>query len=118
MRFSDLVVSYVQSDPFSVSGETLDPKTCMKFFSIPGTTGDPVDIPTEVAAAFGAQFEAEKACIVSEIAERNQECFEMEMEKLENWANDLKEGLIGDIEKQLKQATSTTELFTIRWSVE
>jgi len=55
-------------------------------------------MPADVSQRLSAQLESEKTRIVDEVANRGKEYFESEMEKLENWADDLKENL----EQELK----------------
>lgn len=55
--------------------------------------------PLGVIQELNARFEAARASVLSEITERNGRFFEDEIEKLERWAEDLKEGL----ESELKE---------------
>ena len=66
---------------------------------VAGEVGDKRDPTEAVQTRLDDQFEAEKAKIIQDVTERNQAYFVAEMDKLENWADDLKQGL----EQELKE---------------
>jgi len=80
-------------------GTPLDQETCEKLFEVGGRTGGEAEIPVAVLEKMTDQFEASKAAVLAQIAERNSRFFDDEIEKLERWAEDLKEGL----EQELKE---------------
>jgi len=80
-------------------GGPLDQETCEKLFEIGGRAGSEVEIPATVLEKLATEFEASKAAVLTQIAERNSRFFDEEIEKLERWAEDLKEGL----EHELKE---------------
>jgi superfamily II DNA or RNA helicase len=80
-------------------GHPIDPETCTRLFMVVGEVGEALDIPVTIQTQLDDQFEAEKATIVQDVTERNQAYFVAEMDKLDNWAEDLKQGL----EQELKE---------------
>jgi len=89
-------------------GIPLDQETCEKLFEVGGRVGAPLvgarvtqeaEIPAAVSEKLAAFFESSKADVLAQIAERNSRFFDEEIEKLERWAEDLKEGL----EHELKE---------------
>lgn len=84
---------------FADGGEPLDQETCERLFDVGGRAGDAVRTCESAAAALDGQFCTERSRILAEIGERNNRFFEEEIDKLERWAEDLKEGL----EHELKE---------------
>ena len=80
-------------------GTVLDAEICGRLFAVGGETGDKTMAPPEVLSVLRGETESAKSRIVSATAERNKQYFEAEMEKLEAWAEDLKENL----ERELKE---------------
>jgi len=89
-----LVFSAIDDDDYR-----LDEETCERLFMIAGESGKERNIPDPVQTLLDDQFETRKAQIVQDVTQRNQTYFEAEMDKLENWAEDLKQGL----ERELKE---------------
>jgi superfamily II DNA or RNA helicase len=81
------------------SGEGLDQETCERLFDVAGSLTQASAPPSNVSQELEARLEAARAGVLSEIGERNGRFFEDEIEKLERWAEDLKEGL----ESELKE---------------
>jgi len=80
-------------------GDTLDTETCTKLFGIAAEQGPETTLPENVATNLGTGTSLAADSIVHSITERNQQYFEAEMDKLEIWADDLKQGL----ERELKE---------------
>lgn len=80
-------------------GAPLDQETCEKLFEVGGRASGGVDITSEVSERLATQLDVSKAATLAQIAERNSRFFDEEIEKLERWAEDLKEGL----EQELKE---------------
>ncbi len=88
------------------TGEPLSPETCAKFFSVAVGVGEPCALPQDVQAHLQTQFAEQQVGLLDATARRNQDYFESEMEKLENWANDLKDGLerdLKDLDREIKE---------------
>ncbi len=88
------------------TGEPLSPETCAKFFGVAVGMGGPCALPQDVQVHLQTQFAEQQAGLLDATARRNQDYFESEMEKLENWANDLKDGLerdLKDLDREIKE---------------
>lgn len=89
------------------NGETLPPDVCRKLFSVDGTLGDEVPLPIEMDRRLQTLTETEQNGILGGIGERNRSCFETESEKLDRWADDLKNQLeteLRDLDRDIKDA--------------
>jgi ERCC4-related helicase len=98
-------------------GKILDQETCMKFFSVPGTIGQELQLPSGIVEQLCSCVESEKAKVIGEISQRGKEYFVSEMDKLERWAEDLKENLeqeLKELDKEIratkKEARQATDL--------
>ena len=63
--------------------------------------------PETVQTLLDDQFETKKAQIVQDVTKRNQTYFEAEMDKLENWAEDLKQSLERELKELDREIKST-----------
>jgi superfamily II DNA/RNA helicase len=79
------------------SGEILDSEICERFFSLNAVVGKAITI--QHGDKMKASFYKQKAAVLHKIDERNANFFNEEMQKLDSWADDLKNSL----EMQLKQ---------------
>lgn len=114
LALSQVTVSALETEDhlvfaaFDDSGEQIDQETCEKLFEvggeIEGSSGAEIDVHAKLDAALGA---AKDAALVR-IAERNGHFFEEEIEKLERWAEDIKDGLEEEI-KALDVAIKTAK---------
>ena len=91
----------------SDDGTALDSEICERLFSITGTSGDEVALPDAVSARLEQDFEEAKNRTVTETTGRNQAYFEVEMDKLEKWADDLKANLEQELKALDKEIKST-----------
>jgi len=97
-------------DYLILAGETsaglpLDEETARRLLLLPGTLVR--DHTEPVPPTLDEITRREQARISREISERNAQFFEVEANKLDNWADDLKVGLereIKDIDRQIKEA--------------
>lgn len=80
-------------------GQRLDQDICRKLFTVSGTTGEPVSVADDIKQRLNSSYEESKSTILAEVSSRNGTYFDQEMEKLEKWADDLKDGL----EQELKE---------------
>lgn len=81
------------------TGEPLDQEQCEKLLEIAGTSAGPIDIQSDVQSKLSTELERAKTSALAEIAERDGRFFEEEIEKLERWAEDLKEGLEAELKE-------------------
>ena len=87
-------------------GDVLDEDVVQRLFSLPGTvtqtTTSSLDNPT-----LRTKTEERQDAIRRQISKRNAEFFEIEVDKLDSWADDLKVGLereIKEFDRQIKEA--------------
>lgn len=80
-------------------GDILDAETCTKLFGIAAEQGSETTLPENVATNLETRASLAADSIVQSVTERNHQYFETEMDKLETWADDLKQGL----ERELKE---------------
>lgn len=87
-------------------GETLDSESCAKLFGVAGRVDQALQPPAAVLPTLRTGTETSQHQIVQEVAERNHDYFEAEMEKLETWADDLKQSLereLKELDKEIKE---------------
>jgi len=97
-----LVFSAIDDD-----GNSLHEETGERLFMIAGEVGKERTVPETVQTLLDDQCEAAKAKIVQDVTKRNQTYFEAEMDKLENWAEDLKQGLERELKELDREIKST-----------
>ena len=88
-------------------GHPIDAETCTRLFMVVGEVGEALDVPVTIRTQLDDQFEAEKATIIQDVTERNQSYFVAEMDKLDNWAEDLKQGLEQELKELDREIRST-----------
>lgn len=89
----------------SDDGEIIDPEACEKLFQLSGQLAERA--PDEPVPSFASQREKLKEEAILEAESLAGGVYDQEVEKLEEWSDDLKEGLereINDLNKQIKQA--------------
>lgn len=111
----DQAVDYLIFAAVTDGGQTVDEETVSRLFHLPGTIAETeqLSVPDSVQSI----IQRRQAEIQQEISERNARFFEIETEKLDGWADDLKVGLereIKEIDRQIKQARrSATAALTL-----
>ena len=84
----------------------VDAKTAARLLSLPGDFIGTIS-GGQTNSALGAVLQQRQTAIQKEISERNARFFEVEAEKLDGWADDLKIGLereIKELDRQIKEA--------------
>jgi len=101
----------------SDNGRVLDEETCFKLFGVSGEVGNVATIPSDISRSLNDSRRDIEKRVLGETIERNQNYFESEMEKLESWADDLKDNLekeLKEIDKEIKatkkEARQTADL--------
>jgi superfamily II DNA or RNA helicase len=95
------------------AGRPLHPDVCAKLFQVGGVVLGPETPAPEIADGLHAHIEHLRAVALAEIAERNNHFFEREIDKLDRWADDLKNGLevqLKDLNARIKQLTKDSRL--------
>jgi superfamily II DNA or RNA helicase len=86
-------------------GSSLDPDICLKLFSVDGLTGEPVSVADAASARLSAITHERTATITAEVSERNNAFFEWEVEKIDTWAEDLRDQLeieLKELDKEIR----------------
>ncbi|MEK7674487.1 MAG: SNF2-related protein [Verrucomicrobiota bacterium] len=96
-------------------GQDLDPDQCQRMFSLAGTETPQLNLAANgtVRPRLEAQFARQQQTILAALSEKNGRFFELEMEKLEGWAGDLKESLeheLKEIDREIKDTKREAQL--------
>lgn len=81
------------------NGNFLPSEECAALFAVPGEPGQAVVPPDSIVTQLNQQFEVEQGRLIAANKERSLKFFAEEEEKLDRWAEDLKEAL----EQELKE---------------
>ncbi len=84
-------------------GKAIDTETCAKLFYVPGELQGDAKAPSNIGPSLDGVLKNEIGAIIGQIAQRNQSYFEAEMEKLDGWAEDLKDGLERELKELVKE---------------
>ncbi len=89
----------------SDDNQTIEPEVAQRLFSLYATVANSCEIPEERLEKVATQLTAEQEKVKGENMERNRNFFDTEMDKLEQWADDMKIGLekeIKDLDAEIK----------------
>ncbi len=91
---------------FTDAGVELEPEYCMRLFSLPAEVNDPFAQPSdEILKHLDSIKEKNQAAVLNNNTERNSEFFDLEITKLDNWAEDKKNSLeieLKELDKEIK----------------
>ncbi len=96
---------YLMLACFTDQGETIEPETAKRLFSLHATEQEPLYIADEAKDMAKETIHQLKQEIITENATSNQEFFDVEMDKLDQWADDMKISLekeIKDLDAEIK----------------
>jgi len=96
---------YVLLACINENGESIDKETAERLFSLVASVGSQVDIPQEIKPLFKNVLSQQEQEIISVNAIRNRDLFDTEMDKLDQWADDMKISLekeIKDLDAEIK----------------
>ena len=94
-------------------GSVLDRETCEKLLTIPATVRDEVSINATVLASLEANIQSQAKSVLADSESRNESFFDAESDKLDRWADDLKENLereLKNIEVEIREAKKLKRL--------
>jgi ERCC4-related helicase len=96
-------------------GQKLEPDQCQRLFSLTATDTSQLTLSpaASVRALMEAQMAEQQQAVLARMSEKNAEFFELEMEKLEGWAGDLKESLeheLKEIDREIKDTKREAQL--------
>jgi len=80
-------------------GESLDQAQCQRIFDLLASNEGMVDLPSNIAAQMEAIAGNARQVTLEEMATRNGHWFDVEIEKLENWAEDRRATLKGELDE-------------------
>lgn len=80
------------------SGELLDDLQCKRLFDLSATAGEGVDVPDEVRAQLDDQQTRQQNVLLENLMSRNNRWFEVEIDKLDRWADDRRASLKADLD--------------------
>lgn len=102
-REERMILVGVTDDATMIDGDTVE-----KMFQVDGDIGEEVSVPERVGESLQRRIEASQIEAVAETADRSRVYFDEESEKLETWAEDLKEQLEAEL-KDLDREIRTTK---------
>jgi adenine-specific DNA-methyltransferase len=92
-------------------GTALDDQTLQRLIALPARVLNDITVPDAARSALDVELEGRQSLLRREVTERNLRYFEIETDKLDGWADDLKLGLereIKEIDRQIKEARRNT----------
>ncbi len=95
------------------SGQPLDEAQCRRLFDLPGIVGPTCTVPDLIASAFVDAHNRRQRALLEDLATRNGRWFDVEMEKLDRWAEDRRSSLkaeLTDLDDALKVAKKAARL--------
>lgn len=90
---------------YSDNGETIHSEIAQRFFSLNAVENGDIILTNEATTTFKDLIYRERQVIISENADRNRDFFDVEMDKLDQWADDMKISLekeIKDLDAEIK----------------
>jgi hypothetical protein len=96
-------------------GTIVDVEQCRRFFSL-NAAGTPVKedtVPTSLQAALEDGLQRQKNELLANLTERNASFFELELDKLDRWSDDLKVGLeyeLKELDRQIREARRSAQI--------
>ena len=100
-EFEDFLITACITD----NGETINNEIAQRFFSIQASEGQNIYAPDEIKKTLEEVLYSETQSVISENANRNKDFFDTEMDKLDQWADDMKLSLekeIKDLDAEIK----------------
>ena len=95
------------------AGEALDEAQCRRLFDLPATVERACTVPDAIAARLAEAHVLRQRELLEELAIRNGRWFELEMDKLDRWAEDRRSSLkatLAELDQALKAAKKTARL--------
>ncbi|MEK7287915.1 MAG: SNF2-related protein [Elusimicrobiota bacterium] len=83
-------------------GRPLDSESCAKLFEVPADVSGPAELSSATAERLEENSKANVREILDITEDKNRKFFEAEIEKMENWASDLKDSLESDLREMQK----------------
>ena len=96
---------YLISSCITDNGENIDTKIAQRFFSLQATEGNSIYVDNETVSKLNEVLFSNTQLVISDNANRNKDFFDIEMDKLDQWADDMKLSLdkeIKDLDAEIK----------------
>jgi hypothetical protein len=96
---------YLITSCITENGEIIHNEIAERFFSIQAKEGNPIYVDDESKSKLNEVFYGNKQSVISDNAIRNKDFFDVEMDKLDQWADDMKISLdkeIKDLDAEIK----------------
>lgn len=95
------------------AGEPLDDSQCRRLFDLPASVGRACAVPEPIAVALAETQGRRERQLLEELAGRNGRWFDLEMDKLDRWAEDRRASLkatLNELDEALKAAKKAARL--------
>ena len=95
------------------AGESLDDAQCRRLFDLPATVERPCSAPNTVAATLAEAHARRQRELLEELTTRNGRWFDLEMDKLDRWAEDRRASLkatLNELDEALRVAKKAARL--------
>lgn len=104
---------YLVLSGFTDNRETLDEKQIQRFFNLPCISDDQVAIPAEVESKLVELQTIKQNTLLEELTQRNANWFEVEIDKLDRWAEDRRKSLqveLDELDETIKETRKAARL--------
>ena len=95
------------------NGEVLDTEQMERFFDLPGVQGVELTLPSTVENQLGNLRTVQQKLIIEELSKKNANLFEVEIDKLDHWADDRRASLkveLDDLDEAIKELRKAARL--------
>lgn len=104
---------YLVLSGFTDNGGILDEKQIQRFFDLPCISDDKVSIPAEVESKLVELQTIKQKALLEELTQRNANWFEVEIDKLDRWAEDRRRSLqveLDELDETIKETRKAARL--------
>jgi hypothetical protein len=104
---------YLVLSGFADNGGALDEKQIQRFFDLPCISDDQVAIPAEVESKLVELQTIKQNTLLEELTQRNTNWFEVEIDKLDRWAEDRRKSLqveLDELDETIKETRKAARL--------
>lgn len=104
---------YLVLSGFTDNGGALDEKQIQRFFDLPCISDDQVTIPAEVESKLVELQTIKQNTLLEELTQRNANRFEVEIDKLDRWAEDRRKSLqveLDELDETIKETRKAARL--------
>jgi len=98
---------------FTDDGEVLDEKQIQRFFDLPSVSEEAITVPAEVIATLDKLRTARQNILLEELSRKNANWFELEIDKLDRWAEDRRTSLqveLDELDERIKETRKAARL--------